>query len=106
MERGTPRSSPVPGHRPLSTAPFGEADLLRALIDNLPDLIYVKDEQSRFLLANRAVADQMGTTPEELLGKSDFDFYPEELARSFHADEQRVIANGEDRKSTRLNSSH
>src|SRR5690606_4073064 len=107
MERGTPRSSPVPGHRPLSTAPFGEADLLRALIDNLPDLIYVKDEQSRFLLANRAVTDQMGTTPEELLGKSDFDFYPEELARSFHADEQRVIANGEtiDREETCLDAS-
>ncbi|HLT90072.1 MAG TPA: response regulator [Woeseiaceae bacterium] len=91
----------------MSTAPFGEADLLRALIDNLPDLIYVKDEQSRFLLANRAVADQMGTTPEELLGKSDFDFYPEELARSFHADEQRVIANGEtiDREETCLDAS-
>ena len=85
---------------------LGEAALLRALIDNLPDLIYVKDAQSRFLVANRAVADQMGTTPGELLGKSDFDFYPEKLANSFRADEQRVIARGEtiDREETCLDS--
>jgi PAS domain S-box-containing protein len=73
---------------------LGESDLLRALINSLPDLIYVKDARSRFLIANNAVAEQMGTTPQELLGKSDFDFYPDEIATSFHADEQRVIAQG------------
>src|SRR5690606_19145022 len=106
MESGKPRPSPAQGPRPPTTAPLGEADLLRALIDNLPDLIYVKDEQSRFLVANRAVAEQMGTTPAELLGKTDFDFYPDELASSFYADEQRVIAEGEtiDREETCLDS--
>ena len=69
-------------------------NLLRALIDNLPDFIYVKDAQSRFLVANRAVARQMGTTPELLLGKSDFDFYPSEIAAQFYRDEQNVILSG------------
>ena len=103
---GRPHSSLAQEPRPRPDASLGEAVLLRALIDNLPDLIYVKDEQSRFLVANRAVADQMGTTPGELLGKSDFDFYPEELANSFRADEQRVIARGEtiDREETCLDS--
>lgn len=69
----------------------GEA-MLRTLIDNLPDLIYVKDVDGRFLLANVAVARVMGAkTPAELLGKNDFDFHPKELATLYHQDEQAVI---------------
>src|SRR5690348_11444762 len=69
--------------------------MLRTLIDNLPDLIYVKDVQGRFLLANLAVARVMGAkTPAELLGKNDFDFHPKELATLYHEDEQAVIRSG------------
>jgi len=72
-----------------------EGAMLRALIDNLPDLIYVKDAEGRFLLANLAVARIMGAkTPSELLGKSDFDFHPKELAARYHEDEQAVIRSG------------
>ncbi|GEM_PF-739406 len=72
-----------------------EGNLLRTLVDNLPDYIYVKDTESRFLLGNVAVARLMGTTPDDLLGKTDFDFYPIEIARKFYHDEQRIIASGE-----------
>jgi PAS domain S-box-containing protein len=73
-----------------------ERKVLRALIDNVPDFMYVKDADCRFLLANLAVARQMGAkTPEELLGKSDFDFYPPELAATFYEDEQNVIRSGQ-----------
>ena len=66
--------------------------MLRTLIDNLPDLIYVKDVDGRFLLANVAVARIMGArTPGELLGKNDFDFHSKELATLYHEDEQVVI---------------
>jgi methyl-accepting chemotaxis protein len=69
--------------------------MLRTLIDNLPDLIYVKDVEGRFLLANVAVARVMGAkTPAELLGKNDFDFHPKELATLYHQDEQAVIRSG------------
>jgi methyl-accepting chemotaxis protein len=69
--------------------------MLRTLIDNLPDLIYVKDVDGRFLLANIAVARIMGAkTPAELLGKNDFDFHPKELATLYHQDEQAVIRSG------------
>src|SRR6476646_17320 len=47
-----------------------DAQMLRTLIDNLPDFIYVKDAECRFLVANAAVVRHMGTTPEKLLGKS------------------------------------
>jgi two-component system cell cycle sensor histidine kinase/response regulator CckA len=73
-----------------------ERNLLRTLIDNLPDYIYVKDIAGRFLIANIAVAQLMGAaTPEALVGQSDFDFYPAELAEQFHADEQALIQSGQ-----------
>ena len=72
-----------------------ERKVLRALIDNVPDFMYVKDEQCRFLVANLAVAKQMGAeSPDELIGKTDFDFYPPDLAKTFFDDEQRVIRTG------------
>jgi two-component system sensor histidine kinase/response regulator len=72
-----------------------ERVMLRTLIDNLPDSLYVKDADSRFLVANLAVARQVGVnTPEELVGKNDFDFYPKELATAFFEDEQKVIHSG------------
>lgn len=73
-----------------------ERNLLTTLIDTLPDYIYFKDAESRFLLANRAVARIMGARdPKELLGKTDFDFYPQELAAQYYADEQAIIRSGE-----------
>jgi methyl-accepting chemotaxis protein len=72
-----------------------EGAMLRTLIDNLPDLIYVKDVNGRFLLANVAVARIMGAkAPGDLLGKSDFDFHPRELATLYHEDEQAVLRSG------------
>jgi len=73
-----------------------ERNLLRTLIDNMPDNIYVKDTKSRFIVANMAVARLMGaTTPNELLGKTDFEFYPQELAAKYYADDQNVIKMGQ-----------
>jgi PAS domain S-box-containing protein len=73
-----------------------ERKVLRALIDNVPDFMYVKDTECRFLVANVSVARQMGAkTTEELLGKSDFDFYPHEVAETFYEAEKRVIRTGQ-----------
>ncbi|CAG0930331.1 two-component system, NarL family, sensor histidine kinase EvgS [Thermoflexales bacterium] len=71
-----------------------EHHLLRTLIDSMPDYIYIKDTESRFLVANQMVAWNMGTTPEELIGKRDADYYPPELAEKYYADEQAVIQSG------------
>ncbi|MDX1522974.1 MAG: PAS domain S-box protein, partial [Anaerolineae bacterium] len=73
-----------------------ERNMLRTLIDNLPDFIYAKDKESRFLLANLAVAKVMGAAhPDELLGKTDFDFYPEQVAQKFYGDERRLLKFGQ-----------
>jgi PAS domain S-box-containing protein len=72
-----------------------ERNLLRALIDALPDFVYAKDRDSRFLLANLPVAQAMGAaSPQELIGKTDFDFYPHEMAAKYLADEREVLRSG------------
>ena len=73
----------------------GEKSLLRAVIDAIPDVIFLKDRQSRFILANQATADLMGAgSPAELIGKTDGDFYPQGLAREFRADEKKLMETG------------
>src|SRR5579872_7487258 len=79
----------------MSSSAGSDEAMLRTLIDNLPDLIYVKDVDGRFLLANVAVGRIMGAkSPRDLLGKNDFDFHPKELATLYHEDEQAVIRSG------------
>lgn len=74
---------------------ISDGDLLRTVIDLIPALIYAKDIHGRFIVCNRFTARSMGTTPAEAIGKTDFDFYPEEMARRFHADEEHVLASGQ-----------
>jgi len=67
-------------------------NILRTLIDNLPDLIYVKDIDSRFIVGNIAAAKHMGSeNPQALIGKTDHDFYPQGLASKYYVDEQTAI---------------
>ncbi len=69
-----------------------ERRMLRALIDNVPDFMYVKDARSCFVVANASLAKSMGvSSPADLLGKTDFDFFPKRLANQYYEDEQLVM---------------
>ncbi len=73
-----------------------ERNLLRTLIDNMPDRIYAKDTESRFIVCNKALATRMGmSNPDEIVGKSDFDFVAHELAARFRADELAIMQSGQ-----------
>jgi PAS domain S-box-containing protein len=72
-----------------------ELDLLRMVIDTLPDNIYAKDKNGRFILNNPAHAHDLGArSPADMKGKSDFDFFPLEMAQQFFDDEQKIIQTG------------
>lgn len=72
-----------------------ERDLMRMIIDNLPDSIYAKDTEARFMLNNIAHAKSLGAeTASEMLGKSDFDYFPQDLATQFYRDEKEIVASG------------
>jgi two-component system, sensor histidine kinase and response regulator len=72
-----------------------ERNMLRALIDNLPDYIFIKDADGRFILSNKAhaLAGQV-SSPEELIGKTAFEAFPQEMAAQFHADDQQILESG------------
>lgn len=71
-------------------------DLLQALMDNIPDTIYFKDLESRFVRINDAQVDLLGIeNEEEAIGKTDFDFFPEYHAQAAWNDERRIIETGE-----------
>ncbi len=67
-------------------------DFLRTVIKHTPALIYVKDTRSRFIIANQATIEMMGvSSEEELKGKTDYDFYPQENAEQFALSEKALI---------------
>lgn len=73
-----------------------ERTLLRTLIDSLPGLIYVKDVNLRFMIGNRAITDLFDLDdPEQIVGKSDRDFFPAPLAEQYACNEQGLLASGQ-----------
>jgi PAS domain S-box-containing protein len=86
--------SPSAERQNLADALAHERNVLRTMIDLIPAFIYAKDAQSRFTAANKLVAHRMGVEPSELIGKTDFDFFPREHAERFFADEQALIKSG------------
>jgi diguanylate cyclase (GGDEF)-like protein/PAS domain S-box-containing protein len=73
-----------------------ERVLLRTVIDHLPDYIFVKDSEGHYVLNNLAHAHLMGVTnPDELIGKADSEFFPEELVTLYHTHDQEVIESGQ-----------
>jgi two-component system NtrC family sensor kinase len=69
-----------------------ERNLLRNLIDSLPDSLYAKDPNGLYLVANRPAAQCVGVAdPKDLIGKSDADFIQREAAKSFRDEEQKII---------------
>lgn len=80
--------------RNLADALAHERNVLRTMIDLIPAFIYAKDAQSRFTDCNELVANRMGMSPQDLIGKTDFDLFPREMAEEFFADEQALIRSG------------
>jgi diguanylate cyclase (GGDEF)-like protein/PAS domain S-box-containing protein len=69
--------------------------IYKAIVEALPDCLNAKDVDGRFIAANPATAKLMrAPTPDALLGKSDFDFYPRETAEEFRTDETGVLETG------------
>jgi len=69
-----------------------ERNLLRSVIDNVPDFIFAKDTAARYILSNLAHTHfLLRNSPEELLGKSALDVFPPEIAASYHRDDLAVL---------------
>jgi len=67
----------------------------RALLDSLPDVMWIKDCDSRLTMVNRAFAERYRIAPEAAVGLSDFDIYPAEKARQLREEDLQVMATRE-----------
>lgn len=65
-----------------------------SLVESLPQNIFRKDLQGRFTFANRGFCAGLGKPLQAILGKTDFDFYPPELAEKYRQDDERVLETG------------
>jgi signal transduction histidine kinase len=73
-----------------------EQFLVNALMNNIPDHIYFKDRESKFIRNNKAHAMSFGlSNPDQATGKSDFDFFTREAAQRAYEDEQMIIKTGQ-----------
>src|SRR3984957_13164543 len=80
----------------ITAALASQRNRLTVMMDNLPDNIWFKDRESRFVAANRAMLSWTGfKNQSEIIGKTDHDFFSEEHADAALADEQKIIATGQ-----------
>lgn len=71
------------------------AQYLRALLDNFPFIVWMKDHEGRFLEVNQKFADIVGEkSPKNLYGKTDFSYFPQEMAQGYVNDDKRVVSSG------------
>ncbi|NQT75908.1 MAG: PAS domain-containing protein [Candidatus Omnitrophica bacterium] len=69
-------------------------NLLSDLMEHIPDVIYFKDKKGKLIMVNHAHARGLGLKPEQVVGKTDFDFFPKDRAELMAKDDIRVIKTG------------
>jgi PAS domain S-box-containing protein len=66
-----------------------------SLVEHLPQSIFRKDTHGRFTFANSRFCEMVGAAPDEVIGKTSFDFFPPDVAAAYEIDDQRIIRTGE-----------
>src|SRR5437879_1099594 len=66
-----------------------------AFLENIPDFVYFKDKQSRFLAVSQSKTRRHGLAPSDMIGKTDFDLFGTKHAQHAYEDEQAIIRTGE-----------
>jgi PAS domain S-box-containing protein len=70
----------------------------KAILDNIPDMAWLKDRESRFISVNEPFGKACGVKPEDLVGKTDLDIWPKELAERYRADDKEVMESGKQKQ--------
>jgi PAS domain S-box-containing protein len=67
----------------------------RTLLENLPQKIFLKDTNSVYISCNENYASDLNIKSDEIAGKTDYDFYPRELAEKYRTDDQTILKSGQ-----------
>ncbi len=68
---------------------------MSTLLSTIPSYVYLKDEDLNFVTANESLCNMLGVSKEEIEGKDDYDFFPEEYAEEYQSDDRKVVETGE-----------
>jgi len=63
----------------------------RTLVENLPQRFFLKDKNSTFISCSKNLAEDLGVTTEQIVGSTDYDYFPKELAAHYQEDDQRIM---------------
>ena len=75
--------------------PLDPAQVFQTLVDSLPVPVFRKDPQGRFIFCNQAFCTALKRPREKIVGKTDLDFFPNELAQKYLYDDRWVLETGE-----------
>jgi len=73
---------------------MNQEGIMQKFIDSANAVIYLKDDQGRFLMVNRRMTERLKVSKDEIIGKTDYDFFPKEEAERFRANDQQVTKAG------------
>lgn len=71
---------------------------MTAILNNIPDMVWLKDTESRFIAVNAPFAAACGLSQREISGKTDLEIWPEELARLYRKDDAEVMNSGQSKR--------
>ncbi|MCM2265890.1 MAG: diguanylate cyclase [Desulfuromonadales bacterium] len=66
----------------------------QAILDNIPNITWLRDREGKYMAVNEPFSRMFGLTPKDLIGKSDYDIYPPELAKKYEQDFREVVESG------------
>jgi len=78
--------------------PKDNAYIYRTLLNNIPHKVFYKDLDSVYLLCNKSYAKDLKIKPAQIKGKTDYDFFPDKLAKKYRADDKAIMRNGKTRE--------
>ena len=84
----------ISSHKKMERKLALERKFLQGLLDNIPDAIYFKDHKNRIIKVNKFYAEGAKLKSEEIVGKTDFDFFPKRQARQMFKDDNHVLRTG------------
>ena len=67
----------------------------KTLLENLPQRVFLKDKNSVYISCNENYARDLRIKADQIVGKTDYDFYPKELAEKYRADDRRIVESGQ-----------
>lgn len=72
-----------------------QKDLLRCLVDSIPAFVFLKNKKLQYIAANKAFTHSINIPENKISGKTDFDFYPKDIAKNYRDEDSRIIKSGQ-----------